>query len=391
MRYFLLLLSTMFATVCLSQTEIIQLKSYYERDLRTSFFIEKILDARPDTTHIGFVVKDGEFRTAVFEKNFLTTLGEAFEELTQPGKNAKDTLLFVVRDFYISELKNATGEFGWFNGLFDIYLKKGGKYYFLTTKDLYEEGNQQNITNYQDDMILFELAKMIKQLNESMATQAAWEIEEALTLANLEARMIFVPASPKERRVKGVYRSFSEFRQNDPGIKNVEIRLPDKEANGYRTKDVKIKEAGGKEIDLKKRNSIWGFCDGENVYINCRPINAAYEYARLINRGEWLPFYSEVTVEPLPTSAALYGGIVGGLAGAAIGSVIDAAKDGSEKTGLLVMNLETGRVRDLTVVFLENILQDEEELARQYTSDASKTSPKTKLDYLARYAQHKRH
>lgn len=374
-----------------SQAQVIELKSYTERGLRTGFFIEKIIDARLDTTQIGFVVKDGEFRSAVFEKNLVATLGEAFAELIYPKKEVKDTLLFVVRDFSVSELKNAAGEFGWFNGLFDCYLKRNGDYHLLVTKDLYEEGNQSNMTLYQDDMILFELAKMVKQLNEALAAAPDFRQESAISLEELTSRLVAPPVPFVQHKVKGVYRSFSEFRRNDPGIKDVEIRLPAKKTNNYRAKDIQIKQSGGSEIDLKKRNSTWGFCDGENVYLNCRPVNASNEYARLIHRGEWLPFFSEVTVEPLPTSAAVYGGIAGGLAGAVIGHAIDAAKDGPEKTGLLVMNYETGRIRDLTVAFMSEIIRDDEELAREYESSATKTSPETKLDYLDRYYQRKKH
>jgi hypothetical protein len=74
---------------------------------------------------------------------------------------------------------------------------------------------------------------------------------------------------------KGVYKTFEEFKNNNPSIKNFQF----KKGNAG---DILYVTENGQEYP--ERNA-WGFCDGKNFFIN-----SADKYAQLINEGQTFYF-----------------------------------------------------------------------------------------------------
>jgi len=168
---------------------------------------------------------------------------------------------------------------GWDEGVLakmEFYFMKDAVYYPL----------------YRFDSILVINAKLKENAGEFVTTALKLGIDKLFTIdigaVLMKARKltpsdiaahnnnnINVPILVQTVYKKGVYKTFEEFKDNNPSIKDFQFK---KGSAG----DILYVSVNGQEYPER---SAWGFCDGKNLFIN-----SSDKYAQLVNEGRTFYF-----------------------------------------------------------------------------------------------------
>lgn len=203
----------------------------------------------------------------------------------------------------------------------------------------------------------------------------------ALTLVHLA---VFAQPAILEKGLKpqrGIYKTFQEFKNNAPSIK-AEFQLQNTtKGHGFlnATPHETFKLLLKNPKSLSKRDSVWGVCDGEHVYISNNKVYKKRScYDKLIYLGHFCIFetvetnyYPMMHMMPLPS-----------------GGMMPIGGGGSSRVlSTIVLNPRNGATFDLTKANLREILQNDPELLAEFESQKKK---KSKLvEYLIEYCERK--
>jgi hypothetical protein len=192
------------------------------------------------------------------------------------------SLLAVIRHFCFSSerKKNDFEQYSkqplWQAGVsvkIDFYLQKNNLYYPLYRfKEDYISNKKEpneNMNEILSDAIDLAFAKLIETDKTNLNIGAKAISAEMIEAVNQQAFQL--PILLTDTLKKGVYQNFEELKNNKPSIADYKI-----EKNKVLSK--LIVEKDGQTFPAK---NIWGFCDGERIFIQCN--NNFFELARQEN------------------------------------------------------------------------------------------------------------
>jgi hypothetical protein len=179
-------------------------------------------------------------------------------------------------------------------------------------------------------------------------------------------------------KVKGIYRTFEEFRRNAPSIplsNKVGIEY-DVEESLYQ-KDIPVAKLNCDSVmPCEKKTLIWGFCDGTSVYISREPkfdTDITYDKVVYIGRYMYHQYIHKSTASATNTGpGSSSGGYVMG--GARAKTVVDKAID-----------INTGETFELSNQKILKVLKDDKVLLAAFNKEKHKE--KKQVAYLIKYAE----
>lgn len=267
-----------------------------KNDLSTIFPFSAIelRDIRPDTTKLGFhrSTKDRrsyKYRFASSTADELTTfLNDHFKNNFTPGENNK--LVIYIKKLWLSEFDSAELNLhhthvrnAWLYLKAEIYLQTQGTYYPLYRLDSVIYVHKTN-SYTSGGFITSSLVKGLQALGYLDYTRLT--SKRQLTQADIDAynnQYMGSPALPTPAR--GVYLSFNEFKNGRPSCTDFEVRFESLSDIVY------VKEADGQYYP---RKHIWGFCDGNTVFIRM-----GLNFFPLYNQERTWEFYGSVPMETM--------------------------------------------------------------------------------------------
>lgn len=176
----------------------------------------------------------------------------------------------------------------------------------------------------------------------------------------------------------GIYRTFEEFKYNNPSVELNHKVTTTKRGYGFMNAAGKVTyyriEVYRK--DAKLIGNVFGFCDGENVYINehSPKIEPSVGFSKIEYFGKYCYYegviYSTVTTEwsnsaVNPSKTVSYGSL-------------------AEK----IIDIYSGEVITLNDKKLREIIADDPELLKEFNKDSNKK--KSLKDYIIRYMENKK-
>jgi len=264
----------------------------------------EVMDARADTGKIGYF--SGHFNKVYklgLEKGVKEDIGAFLFGYYKPVLTDNGcSVLIVIRKLWFSQYDSLvhvktsdvliTDRVGLLRLKLEFYLKKAGDYYPLYRFDssinmvidpgrLFSEATWNNELTIPN--VAATLANGIISATGKLFEKDPGKIvekERKLTLIDItrfSTRPFDVPVLSAVKYKKGIYLSFANFQQNQPGNDYVSVDM-DKYGDVLFVKDEK-----GNEYPT---NKVWGYCDGENLFIT-----SGRNFFKLIRTQNSFEFY----------------------------------------------------------------------------------------------------
>lgn len=232
-----------------------------------------VIDARFDKSNVGCVVKDLSFKgmtknklAAVFPDSLHTYLTRILPDFFALNKTGSDTLIMLIRQFRIADhLSNTLDTYHapetvlTFSASF--YKKEANKLRKISSLnnswsrvwETNEAEGEDKLTTRRNEAIAAVFSTIFNNLNWTPTTTVfSWaEMENGLQ------KRIQLPLYTDPVLKTGVYKSFEEFKNNNPSLVRIHLKMKDKEL-------VQILDEDNNPVILK---NYWGACDGKNRYV----------------------------------------------------------------------------------------------------------------------------
>ncbi len=326
------------------------------------FTINEVIDARVYTKHCGYVPNgvDGQLIQATFKNGIENELAGLLKLMLKFG-NVENEVVMVINEFHINE-SNQSSDFGQFEMLYDFYLKKNDQYLLLLRVDDFQVTTGFNVKKSHCTNIVKSVNHAVKALADSdwqslaKAEALVWQSKETLLDNKVNFSILEKPVLQP-----GIYRSYVEFKENNPSIQDVEITLKKAaEKDLFDRKAVVFKNLPDGISNKSLSKQMWGFSDGKNVYINNWAVFQEYSFARLTSFGKYCPFIGK---------ESLYKG----------GADRMARSDADKKA--YVFDIHKGQAYLMDDAFLERILRSNANLHHKYRQERDKKNPNTQIWY----------
>lgn len=235
----------------------------------------QVIDKRNDSSQIGFYVinqynrsKEGRLVT---DKPLPESIKEFADSQIEFNNTASPQLIMVVRKLWLSkEIENkeegdlpANMQRRLLPGIiavFEFYAAEADSYKPLFRFDSTILHSYKKLELIDEELVKTALTAAIVSLSKSNYTNKLKNgksfRKEEIDSFYKKAAEIKIMREPVYQ--KGVYRTYNEFMNNSPSIKNFEIRQTSIAHTLY------VKDDNGEEYPIRK---IWGFSDGERVFI----------------------------------------------------------------------------------------------------------------------------
>jgi len=219
-----------------------------------------IIDARPDTTSIGFLKAGGVTTRLNFQKNF----SSAFHMYVQQNyhlSNDSNNLVILIKAFRITQYaqsdENATQ---WKGGCLiscELFLFNNNHYHALYRIDtvLIRLPRGETISE-----LVAESFRTILKKSENRNLSEMHIGKTAFLFADIQKHLnnfFNFPIVKDSILKKGVYKNFNEFKLNKPSIVNYEVQKGKLSDELYVTENNQTYPLQG----------FWGYCDGKNLFI----------------------------------------------------------------------------------------------------------------------------
>ena len=291
--------------------------------------IDQIIDLRYDQTSIGWV-NEGmiNFKTiADFDDNFTTTL-EDFIKANSSVSGQSIPVIMKVNKFLISERTEPTREYATADISLEFLAKKDSGFIKITeATSIIQTTSRIDITGNHPENI-------VKALEECFAKLAAVNIAEHLKTGEVlspdylrvnsyyQLTKFDLPILKTRNPKAGVYNSFAEFLNNEPGS-----------LGGHK---LTVEEAMDQLRQRKKLDNFWGFSDGKTAHVFFLD-----SYFPLARRDDYFYFTGFLPIDN--SNAIIAGSMMGGIAGGLIAHAITAAHEEVE----FAVNMVTGKINYL--------------------------------------------
>lgn len=211
-----------------------------------------------------------------------------------------------------------------------------------------------------------------------MQRKSSFFMTGSIMLAVLAVLPVFgqeLPPIMKQNYRQGVYKDFNDFITNRPSIGSAFRIIPISSPNRIEKDKGKYKlellDSNFRRRDVRK---IWGFCDGQKLFINEHLYGGSVRFTRIQEVGRYIYFKGTPIVDP---SMAVAVGMVGGAIGGAV--VATVATYGE---ALYVININNGNIFTVDRKLLERILKQDEALYRLYQQDTTRLSNDRMIEYI---------
>ncbi|MDB5257296.1 MAG: hypothetical protein JWM14_1991 [Chitinophagaceae bacterium] len=179
-------------------------------------------------------------------------------------------------------------------------------------------------------------------------------------------------------KVKGIYKSFEEFRRNAPSIPltNGTLIEYDVEESLYQ-KDIPVAKLNCDSVmPCEKKTPIWGFCDGTSVFISREPkFDKNITYDKVVYMGRYM-YYQYIHKSTASATNTGPGSSTGGyvMGGARAKTVVDKAID-----------INTGETFELSNPKILKILGNDKVLLAEFNKQKHKEQKQ--VQYLIKYSE----
>lgn len=294
---FLLLIKASFSQIKTDSLNAKAIKIKLQKDT-TSFAFNsnlnmiKVLDARDDSSGVGYFVS---FLGVVKQYVFATSLENELKIwysnylMVNEQNNTGSTLFVNIKKLRLSnEVSPIIYEDGhvgqpnegWEKGVIvkiEYYLQKDSFFTPLYRFDsiiTLKQRLRNNADDYVSTALKLSLSKLFTlNLNEALLSKKKITLNDIL---RVNRQTHDLPIYTSSINKKGVYKTFAEFKMNNPSIEIFEFRKG-------KMGDILYVKENGTEYPTR---SVWGYCDGNNLYIN-----SGDKYSKLVRSG--YTFYFE--------------------------------------------------------------------------------------------------
>jgi len=160
----------------------------------------------------------------------------------------------------------------------------------------------------------------------------------------------------KDSVKKGIYGSFNEFKNNNPAFL-FDFKVHNRAGKIYKkssdTNDlyIEITDPAFKFDRNLFLSTIYGFCDGENIYVKEKVFNNEFGFVEISPKGRYTVFKgSSSGVSP---GTIIVGGLVGGVVGGLVGGL---AGSGIKQKGEFILDVVTGETYTFDNANLNSII-----------------------------------
>lgn len=251
----------------------------------------EIRDVRPDTTKLGFYrsTKDGRHYKYRFANNsnqhIEAFLNDHFRNSFDAGST--DRLVIYIKKLWLSEFDsselnthNTHVRNAWLYLTTEIYLQTQGSYLPVYRYDSVVYARKKN--NYTSGGFMgTTLAESLDRLHKVDFAQI--QRRKRITQSQVDSFYQQYANSAVVKPVKGVYLSFSDFKNNRPAYIDFEVRFESLADIVY------VKDADGQFYPKK---NVWGISDGDKVFIRM-----AANFFPLYSQEKTWEFYGSAAID----------------------------------------------------------------------------------------------
>lgn len=330
------------------------------------FYVAEVLDLRLNTTTIGRVQRGlNNVPVPANLKGGAAPGLLAWLQTQLPAKPGQQAVIMRIHDLRIGEETKVASEKA--SALVDVDFvvqQPNGSYYVLFRHSDEETHGGMETTGFHDDNIAACLKRGLTLLN-TLPWEQRLSSAQPLSAEQLRYRNGRVPA-PYTYPIltapptKGLYYSFLDFRRNQPDAGQAfEVERKPRTGDEWAgTEDIKLYSGTGPaRTEVPK---VWGFSDGQQLYIRHRN-----RYYPLKRAGNDFTFEGHAGADAGAVSTA---GYVGGLAGTAIAA---AATSGHRQE--YTLDMATGRVSDYQ--YMEQLSRRDTALVVVYRRPGNSQAP----------------
>ena len=236
----------------------------YDTIYNLPFHDIEILDARPDTTSIGFMKYTGGTTKLYLKKGFASSF-KNFINTNYKVNADSDNLLILIKEFRITNYATINkmkdiNIYTWNSGAVisaELFLQTRNSYRALYKTDSILIGSSKSETAAR---LVEDGFRLILKKSENKNLSEMHIGKTAFSFADIEKHVhdfINFPILNAATLNKGVYKTFNEFKTNNPSIKNFEVKKGNLSDELFVTED-------NQSYPL---HDFWGYCDGKNVFI----------------------------------------------------------------------------------------------------------------------------
>ena len=233
----------------------------------------KVIDARFDKSNVGCIVREPTFKAiskfkelAILPDSLSAYLPKVLNSLLDIQEDAKDTLVIIVKEFRITD--HLFNDISW-NYEPTTLLRFSLSFYSLqqenfqrlfSLNDVYSQRWKESHKNASKKMILGFRSEAISLMLARLFENRSWIVSgNAYSRQEVEDGLFkryALPILTDSISHPGVYRNFSEFRDNRPSFTTA--RLVQEKGK------TELRDEKGQKISL---DNYWGYCDGKTSYI----------------------------------------------------------------------------------------------------------------------------
>ncbi|MDX1627133.1 MAG: hypothetical protein R3345_00455 [Fulvivirga sp.] len=291
------------------------------------FYISKIIDARNNKTEvIGEIHKrfSEKYKKVVFQKGLKRTISDylTYSQLTKSTYAQSTPIILKIKDCRFQHKIETDGmQFFTLQLTLEYYREDQSLIYATQIKTL-------NVKKIRDELFL-------NNINRSMFLFNLVDSDHNFT-EKYNNGMIEITNSPL---IKGFYGSYLEFKNNSPvfqynfEIENIEENTYQERGNTNHLK-INITDSGFKDDKDTFLSKIYGFSDGENVFIKDNMLTNKFGFVEIKPQYRYTIFDGKLSATN--TTKAVLGGIAAGAIGGAVA--------GARYKGKFVIDIKTGDV-----------------------------------------------
>ncbi|UOQ67333.1 hypothetical protein [Hymenobacter volaticus] len=338
--YYLLLLLLPFASYAQGPVYQVDLQEQKLSLPNATFHISEVLDLRVNTNTIGWVQRGlYNVRVPANLKGGATNCLTQWLQSQMPAQPGSRPVIMRIHDLRIGEIIKATSEKA--KAIVDVdflVLQPDGRYYILLRHPDEEIHGGIETTSFHDDNIAACLQRGVTLLNtlswdQRLSNAPSVTAEQIRYRTDRAPEVYTYPILTATVPTRGLYSSFLDFRRNQPDTATAfEVeKQPRTNAEWQNTEEIKLYNgSGATRVELAK---VWGFSDGQQLYIRHRN-----RYYPLQRAGNDFTFEGHAGADAGAVSTASF---IGGAAG---GIIAAAATTGHRQE--YTLDIATGRVSD---------------------------------------------
>ena len=344
--------------------------------------IERLIDDRPDTTNIGFIIKgnrDSKYLVDLengFTHNLSALLSRSFNSLNDhPG------LIIKVNRFFVYNYLEENGAYNVAELNLDFFVEGETGWYHEFQSGKCELSRGNNSHKHYKKMLHELLKASFQEFSDRMKRNLGYhEKVSENEIYLLDPENFFSRQIKIADRKHGIYHTFNDFRDNITDTKTG-FFVKEKGPSDFAKPFLKLK--GVPHLEVEK---IWGFYRGETVYINVSGLFVPTEFHDESLLIPVMPAATDGADAGVIGVSALYFGLIGGMIAAAIVIPLDGGVNVKDQvflvdpaTGLPIPeNIPDYRTTGSEILFYTDKFKPKDRLVDLFIDDVFQFSLTTK-------------